>query len=163
METTRSQTLGHALERKLWVAPAILLVIIFAAVFSFLMVNHSQAASQQGQAVIVSQSEFESQYGMQVKLVALTAAGGMVDVRIKVVDPEKAKTLLNDPQHAPVLNLGNYKVTIQAPEDQRNQVTTINGPGTLYFLYPNSGNAVKTGMPVTLAFGDIHLKPIITQ
>lgn len=163
MEKTRSQAFGLALERKFWVAPAIILLIVFVAVILFQGVNRRQAVNMQAQAVVVSQSDFESKYGMQVKLVALTAAGGMIDVRIKVVDPAKARLLLQDPKHAPVILAGNKNAVIQAPEDQRNQVTTINGSGTLYFLYPNSGNAVKAGMPVTLVFGDIQLKPIITQ
>lgn len=48
-------------------------------------------------------SATESRYGIQITQIGLTAAGGLVDFRFKVLDAAKARQLLGDPANAPVL------------------------------------------------------------
>ena len=110
----------------------------------------------------ISENELESQYGMRVLLVAVTGAGGFVDVRIKILDGEKAKTLLGEANNFPAVLAAN-KAVLNAPEDTRSQEIRYDDGGTMFILYPNSGNSVTKGSPVNILFGDIALEPINAQ
>lgn len=110
----------------------------------------------------ISLSELESQYGMHVNLLAVTGAGGFVDVRIKIVNGEKAKLLLADAKNFPALLTSN-NVLINAPADTKSQEIRYDDGGTMFIMYPNSGNAVIRGAPVSITFGELALEPIVAK
>jgi len=109
--------------------------------------------------VSISEGELEKQYGLKVLLVAVTGAGGFVDLRITIVDGEKAKTLLSDPGNFPAVWVRDG-VLLDAPEDTKSQKIRYDDGGTMFVLYPNAGNAVKHGEPVRILFGRILLEPM---
>ena len=80
----------------------LLLVILIAAglaVFNFYKPGSTFALP----TTVISQSALEEKYGLRVNLVAVTGAGGFVDLRLKIVDGEKAKLLLTDAKKFPSL------------------------------------------------------------
>ena len=105
-------------------------------------------------APVISQSALEDQYGLRVNLVAVTALGGMVDLRLKIIDGEKAKLLLQDQANFPSLYVGDANVTLNVAEDVKSQEISFDDDGNLFLLYPNSGNAIKPGTPVNVLFGN---------
>lgn len=109
-------------------------------------------------AATISQSALEDKYGLRVSLVAVTAAGGMVDLRLNVVDAEKATALLQNKKNFPRL-LVNGRV-LDVAEETKSQELKLEDNGSLFLLFPNAGNAVKPGTSVTLLFGEIALEPI---
>ena len=112
-------------------------------------------------APVISQHMLEEQYGLRVNLVAVTALGGMVDLRLKIVDGEKAKALLEDRANFPMLYVSDSNVTLNVDEDVRSQEIRFQDDGNLFLLYPNSGNAVTRGTPVNILFGNTFiLEPI---
>ncbi|MFT3894360.1 MAG: hypothetical protein QM730_22235 [Anaerolineales bacterium] len=113
-------------------------------------------------AARISEDMLESQYGMHVNLVAVTGAGGFVDVRIKIVDGEKAKLLLGEARNFPALLTG-QNVVLDAPADTKSREIRYEDGGTMFIMYPNSGNAVKHGDPVNILFGDVALDVINAQ
>ena len=110
----------------------------------------------------ISEDVLEGQYGMQVLLVAVTGAGGFVDVRIRILDGEKAKTLLGDANNFPAVLAAN-NVVLNAPNDTKSQEIRYEDGGTMFILYPNSGNSVTKGSPVNILFGDVALEDINAQ
>jgi hypothetical protein len=110
----------------------------------------------------VSSQTLEDQYGLRVNLVAVTAAGGMVDLRLKIVDGEKAKALLQDEKNFPAVFV-NGNVTLNASEEVKSQEIQFENDGNLFLMFPNAGNAVKRGSKVTVTFGDIVLEPIVVK
>jgi hypothetical protein len=106
-------------------------------------------------------SELESQYGIQVAHIGLTAAGGMVDARFKVLDAVKAKMLLGNPANAPMLVAGDLP-PLMAPHHALRGAKLVQGQ-TFYILYPNSRGAVQPGVPVMVAMGDVRLGPVTAQ
>src|SRR5690349_9478437 len=89
---------------KKFIIGAFALVILF--VFVFIVIRAYQAsrpASLPPGTVVISQSVLEAKYGLRVNLLAVTGAGGFVDVRLKMVDAEKARLLLADAKHFPAL------------------------------------------------------------
>jgi hypothetical protein len=78
---------------------------------------------------------------------------------LKVLDGEKAKLLLADEKNFPTLFLENG-VILNAPADIKSQKIEFTSGGIIFIIYPNSGNAVKPGNPVTIILGETALEPI---
>jgi hypothetical protein len=133
-----------------------LLVLIAVGAIAYGLTSRGSAHAL---PVKITQEELEQKYGLRIDLVAVTAAGGFVDVRIRMVNGEKAKTLLSDKMNFPALAVWNRAV-LQAPEDVRSQAIKFENDGKMFIMYPNSGGAVKTGTPVGIRFGDIAVDPI---
>ena len=142
--------------------------IYFAIIFAFfivvaLYINNAYQAlkppSLPSGTVTLSQSAFEEKYGLHVNLVAVTGAGGFVDVRLKMVDADKAKLLLADAKKFPSLFAKNG-VMLTAPEDTKSQKIEFITGGGLYIMYQNGGNSVQRGDPVMLVFGDTAVESI---
>ena len=104
------------------------------------------------------------QYGIRVNLIAVTAAGGLVDFRLKILDAEKARLLLQESSDVPALLVANGEAVLTAPEDSTGQLlNSLVDDGNIFLMYPNVGSAIKPGMPVTVQFGEIRLEPIQAQ
>jgi hypothetical protein len=103
----------------------------------------------------ISSNTFEDQYGMQVSRVAVSAMNSIVDVRMKVLDPEKADKLLEDGHFA--LLVGDK--LIPAPHIHRHMLKNK----TIIVLFPNLKNIVHSGTPVSIVFENLRVEPVITN
>jgi hypothetical protein len=111
----------------------------------------------------ISQSVLEEQYGLRVNLVAVTAAGGLVDLRLKILDGGRAEALLGDPTNLPALLVPDRDVTLELPDEAKSQEIRFEDDGNYFMMFPNTANAVKPGTPVTIQFGDLQLEPIAAK
>jgi hypothetical protein len=109
----------------------------------------------------ITASQLEDQYGLRVAVLALTAAGGMVDLRLKVVDAAKAAGLLG--KQPPALQVADTGTVLTAPEDSLPQDLAPVAGRTLFVLFPNTRNAVKPGAKVGVKFGDVLLEPLVVK
>ena len=101
--------------------------------------------------------EMEEKFGVRFSFLAVTADGGMVELRYRVVDEGKAANFGHFTETAPMLiseDTGKIvDVTIMGLHNHRVE------PGrTYYVLYRNTDNAIQSGRPVTIAVGDLNLK-----
>lgn len=103
----------------------------------------------------------ESRYGVQVAQVGMAAAGGLVDLRLKVLDAAKATKLLGNPANVPVLIAGDAP-PLQPPHHALRGARYSNGL-VFYILYPNVRNAVAPGTEITVAMGDVRLGPVTVR
>lgn len=106
-------------------------------------------------------SDLEQQYGIQIAHVGLTASGGLVDARFKVLDAAKAKTLLSNAANAPMLIVGD-KPPLMAPHHALRGARFSNGQ-VFYILYPNTRSAIRPGVEVVVAMGAARLGPVTAQ
>jgi hypothetical protein len=97
----------------------------------------------------------EEQYGVQVSLVAVTALNGIVDVRLKVLDVDRAKQLFKN--HGALL-VGD---TLILPPHMHGHTLKQGKPYIVF--YPNQQHLVQTGTRVSLVFGDMRSEPIAAQ
>jgi hypothetical protein len=141
--------------------------VFVAVVFAFFFGGNtpdwqagSAAVRSIGPAQTISNQELEEQYGLRITLIGVTAGGGLVDLRFKVVDAEKAKLLFKDHDNMPVLIPEGSKVRLGLPG--RHNTDFITGK-VYYMLYGNANGVVQPGKPVSVAFGDLILEPIIAQ
>jgi hypothetical protein len=103
----------------------------------------------------ISGKTMEAEYGIQVSRAALTFRDGIVDVRMKVLDSEKAYPLIEDGHFA--LLVGDR--LIQAPHVSRHMLKNK----TIIVLFPNLKNIVKSGTPVRIVFENLKVEPVIVQ
>jgi hypothetical protein len=139
------------------IIPAVILLLaIFFVINGFRVF---QNGSLPRGTVVISQRTLEEKYGLRVNLLAVTAAGGFVDVRFKIVDGEKLKQLLADEKNFPVLR-NDKGVILNAPAETKSQKVEFVSGGNLFIIYPNSVNAIKQNTSVMIIFGNIAVGPI---
>lgn len=109
-------------------------------------------AQAEGASRPISPQALEERYGLQVTLVAVTAAGGMVDFRFRVVDPEKARNVIGGSAGLPALIAVKSGARLTAPHQAARTVSLRKG-GVSFILYPNVRRAIQPGTRVAVAFG----------
>jgi len=125
-----------------------------------------QPAAVAPQAVAASQplaapTALETQTGMQIVHVGVTAQGGLVDVRFKVLDAAKVKALMGNPANVPMLIAGDMPPLM--PPHKALHGARFGQGQVVYILYPNLRRSIKTGGEVTVAVGDVRLGPLAVQ
>ncbi|MBP6469328.1 MAG: hypothetical protein KBE23_03625 [Chloroflexi bacterium] len=125
----------------------------------------SRAVQQPGAASsgggYISAQTLADEFGVRVNLIAVTAAGGLVDFRLKILDAEKAKLLFQDSGDAPRLLIGDGAAVLTAPEDSTSQLLgTLEDDGNVFLTFPNVGSVTKPGMSAIVEFGEIRLEPV---
>lgn len=102
-------------------------------------------------------------YGIRVDRVAVTGGGGLVDLRFTVVDPEKARTLLEAHARPPRLLVEGSDVQLEAPRHGAMRATRLQKDATSFLLFPNTRSAVRPGKRVAVVFGDVRVEPVVVQ
>jgi hypothetical protein len=104
--------------------------------------------------------EIEEKFGVRFSLLAVTADGGMIELRYRVIDEGKAANFGHYTETAPLLiaeDTGEMvDVTIMGLHNHRVE------PGRQYYvLYRNTSGAIESGRPVTIALGDLKLEHVV--
>jgi hypothetical protein len=119
------------------------------------------AHAAKAEQALPAPSALETQYGVQIVQVGLTASGGLVDLRFKVLDATKARALLGNPANAPVLIAGD-KPPLSPPHHALRGARFGKGQ-VVFILYPNLRGAIQPGTEVVVAMGDARLGPVLAQ
>ena len=107
---------------------------------------------------VTSFSELEDQYGVQVSLVAASMMNSIVDVRLKIIDPEKAQTLLKN-QAALLVN---DQSLILAPHMHSHNGTRLK-TGKMFIIFFPTQEVIHTGSEVSLVFGTERVEPVVVR
>ena len=104
--------------------------------------------------------EIEEKFGVRFTFLAVTAEGGMAELRYRVIDEDKAANFGHYTETAPMLiddETGKIvDVTIMGLHNHRAE------PGRMYYiLYRNTEGALKSGHPVTIAIGKYELANVV--
>ena len=159
MIDVKTKTMGKRFSSNKPIIIAIILVLLLALGLYGYNSYRAFQSPQPGEAVTITQSDLEANYGLRVQLVAVTAAGGLVDLRLQFVDAEKAKAFLDDPANYPALRVGNDLILRTSQEGAEQDIQYENGK-TIFLLYPNAQNVVKPGDPVNIVLGDLQVEAI---
>jgi hypothetical protein len=103
----------------------------------------------------ISAQTLEEKYGMRISLVARTAMNGIVDVRLKVLDPEKAGPLLDDGHFAILVG----DKLIASPHVARHMLVNK----TIIVMFPNQQRVVQNGTPVSFVFENLSVDPVAAR
>ena len=109
----------------------------------------------------------ESQWGIQIDSLRLSARGYMIDFRYKVVDPKKAAAL-GDPKAKPYLvdqATGTKMFVPRSPKVGPLRQSAVNlAAGKVYFaFFSNRNQMVKPGSKVTVVIGDFKAENLIVE
>lgn len=143
------------------VLPALLAIIALAAAGFFGVRAWRLAQEQARQDKIaedqaLAQAAIEDRWGIQITQVAATADGGLVDLRYRIVDPDKAIFLFDEVGNVPSL----------VDEDSGVEIALTTLPhrhdlefGQTYFvIYRNVAGAIEPGNLVTVRVGDLSIR-----
>lgn len=111
---------------------------------------------------VLTPLELEEEFGVRIRLVGVTASGGLVDLRYRVVDLGKALPLLGNHETMPALVEEKSDVTLRAPEGMMHH-EDLKQDRTYFMHYPNAGNSVKPGSKVAMVMGDIRVEWVTAQ
>ncbi|MFN2197041.1 MAG: hypothetical protein ACK2UW_13065 [Anaerolineales bacterium] len=161
-EMTAKEAGANLLPSKFLISAIILAVMLLIGFFAYRGAQKPEAPAGSPQMTTISQSALEENYGLRVQLLAVTGAGGLVDLRLQIADAEKARAFLDDPANFPALRVGN-DVDLRVSEDIAEQGIQFENGKSIFVLYPNTQNALKPGDPVTIVFGDLQVEAIEAQ
>ena len=116
------------------------------------------AAKTRGMQSLPAPSVAEARLGLQLAHVGVTASGGLVDARFKVLDAAKVKALLANPANAPHL-VASETPPLMPPHHALRGARFSEGQ-IFYIMYPNTRSAIKPGVEVSVAMGDDRLGPV---
>jgi hypothetical protein len=143
-----------------WLVAIILIVFISLGAYFFNVYRALRAPVAPAQGISLSQKMFEERYGLRVNLAAITSAGGMVDLRLKMLDADKAKVLLQDKNNFPSLVVPGTGEVLKVSEYTLSQeIEYVNGGG-IFLLFPNAHSVFQPGDPVIVRFGDTSIEPL---
>jgi len=160
MIDAKTKTMGMQFSsNKLLVAAIILVILLTLGLYGYNAFRAFQS-SQPGSVTTITQIALEEDYGVRVQLVAVTAAGGLVDLRLQVTDAGKAQAFLSDSANLPALRVGEDDLILHTDDTAALQDIQIEKGKSLFYLYPNSSNILKPGDPVNIIFGNLQVEAI---
>jgi hypothetical protein len=135
-----------------------LLLVLGAAILAWRLLAGPAQVWEPGTMPI--SPEMEDKFGVRFSFVAVTAQGGMVELRYRVIDAGKAANFGHYTETAPMLiseDTGKVvDVTIMGLHNHR-----VEQGRTYYVLYRNTEKAIQSHRPVTIAVGDLKLEHVV--
>ena len=150
------------LRRSPWVAIALVFVLAIGGVGARVLWAGHKVDVRDGTTLVTTKG-MAARYGIDVTLVAVTAAGGLIDFRYQVVDPDKANQVIHNLDLYPKLIVEDTgeMLALRSLPHSHNRVLELGG--TYFFLLPNAHNAVHAGSSLTLVIGDARLEHVVVQ
>jgi len=120
--------------------------------------HHVGSLAQVCSTPATSLAELEEKYGVQIALVANSMMGSIVDVRLKIVDPDKAHALFQN-QAALLLN---QEALVLAPHMHSHGNTRLKA-GKIFTIFFPAQQIIHPGSSVSLVFGPVRTEPVIVR
>jgi hypothetical protein len=103
----------------------------------------------------VTNQTLEEEYGLQVIQAVTTSWDSIVDVRLRVVDREKAEAMIEEGHFA--LLVGD--TIIPSPHISRHMLVNK----TIIIMFPNRQKIVSSGTPVSFVFENLKVEPVAVK
>ena len=120
-----------------------------------------QKADVRAGTTLVTSEGMAARYGINVNLIGVMAAGGLIEFRYQVVDPDKAGRMIHDVNLLPIVVVEETGATMVI--SRPHQAADLQLGGTYFFLFANAHNAIHAGSQVTLVMGDARLEHIVAR
>ena len=110
-------------------------------------------------APMPANTAIEEKYGIRITRVAVTADGGMVDLRYVILDPNKAQFVGTSPQTTPKLypQTGKIVVSETAPMPHKE---VLHAGITYFLLYHDTLGSIKSQSYITVMVGQLKLERV---
>ena len=154
-----SATPGPSWRRRRWV---VLLALLAGLGLLLAWSPWQHPADVRAGTTAVDESGMAARHGVEINLVAVTAAGGLIEVRLQITDPDKADAVLNDAGTRPILVSEDTGETLRMAAPPHHHGSLELG-GQYFFLLANAHNALHAGSEVTVVIDDSRLEHIEVQ
>lgn len=111
---------------------------------------------------VVTADELESVYGAHIDMVALLAEGGLLELRFRVIDKDKAQVLFGNVEDMPKLAIQDSDVVLESGKGMGHKFSLVDG-GAYFLLYGNPGNVVHKGTVVSFVLNGYRIPDITVQ
>jgi hypothetical protein len=148
--------------RRRWVA-LVLAVLLLAGGLAVRAWSSEDKADIRAGTTLVDADGLAARYGIEVSLIAVTAAGGLIEFRYQVVDPDKADPVRHDDGLLPAMVVEDSGATLVLRSPPHHHATETRLGGTYFVLFPNAANAIHGGSLVTVVIGDVRMEHIEAQ
>jgi hypothetical protein len=142
----------------------VLTVVIAAVVLWVSHVDNSGATESKvpvsWKRTVVTADGLVQQSGVKITQVAVTGDGGLVDLRFKVVDPERANSIHDESTPPAVVDEHTGLVVHELFMDHSHSGPYKTGV-TYYLVFNNPGNWVHRGSRVTVLLGDAAVEHVL--
>lgn len=143
--------------------------LLLAVVMPFLSGCAGAPQATQGRAAIARPEALLSEFGVRVDGLHLSAHGYLLDLRYRVVDPDKAAPLLDakrkvylvDDVRSAKLGVPESPIIGGMRQTSRNRVVYTDRD--YFILFVNPGKSVQTGDRLTLAVGERKMGSLAVQ
>lgn len=125
--------------------------------------QHAAHRSLEAASVPISRKQLANEYGIRLTLVGVTAAGGLVDLRFKITDAEKAKKLFDDPAVMPAVVAEPTGTVLEPPHGGHNSRVTPTSGASYFILIGNAGGVVQRGVPVSVVINNVRVEHILAE
>jgi hypothetical protein len=120
--------------------------------------HHVGSLSQVCSTPVTTFAQLEEQYGVHVSLVANSMMGSIIDVRLKILDPDKAHALL---QNQAALLLGQESL-ILAPHMHSHASSRLKAGKEFIVFFP-ARQIIHPGSIVSLVFGPVRVQSTVVR
>jgi|GEM_PF-1454357 len=123
--------------------------------------GHIHTLDAWAEAEPVSASVLAERSGIHVTRIGVTAMGSAIDVRFKVLNPDKATTMMEDHELMPLLVVEDKGTVLSAPD--HGMIPRYREGLIYYMFYPNQQNVVESGTALSVVIGENRLDHVIVQ
>jgi hypothetical protein len=143
-------------------------VLVLAAVAGYELVHLSGAGPARSEAIskqvspLVSSGGLQARSGVRISQLALTGAGGLIDLRFQVVDPNRAASV-HSPATPPMLVDERTGVVVNELFMGHQHRSGMKAGQSYYLIFVNPGNLVERGSRVTVQLGAARVAHVAVQ
>ena len=148
--------------RRRWLVVVLVLLLVVAGLAARGLWPERKADIRSG-TTLVTADGLAARYGIKVSMIAVVAAGGLIEFRYQVVDPDKADPLRHDVGLLPAMVVEDSGVTLALSSTPGHHSSETTLGGTYFILFPNARNAIRRGSLVTVVIGEVRLEHIVAQ
>ena len=110
----------------------------------------------------VTADELVQRSGVQITGVTVTGAGGLVDLRYQVVDPDTANAV-HDPQNPPAVVDEESGLVVHDLFMDHSHSGAYTAGETYYLVFVNPNNWIHQGSVVTVLLGDAQVEHVVVE
>ena len=111
---------------------------------------------------VVSAAGLAARSGVKITQVAVTGAGGLVDLRYQVVDPDAANAL-HDPSTPPAVVDERSGLVVHELLMSHSHTGTFKAGVTYYLVFNNPGNWIHRGSKVVVLLGNAQVEDVVVR
>ena len=137
--------------------------LLFGLLASATLAASSENKGPQAQA---EPAGIEAKWGVEIMSIRLTAAGKMLDYRFRIIDPEKAMSIMRRGDKAYLIDqaTGTRMPIPRTKVGPLRQTGSKPKQGSVYpILFMNLGQVVKPGSKVTVVLGDFRVENLVVE